>query len=135
MLVVDQNDWSDMKRLAAAPANGRLTLQVLNEPIREVIGSARTTGGLIPVGAALGASEFDAVELRIAVYGGATSVAKSNCFKCSVDLVHRPLDFIHRDLDAGLSRSDAFLVTVCKLFNVSRLSTFAVSATHLLRTE
>jgi hypothetical protein len=72
---MQENYRDDAQRFLALPANSCFALKVLNEPVGEVIGSARTPGRLGSRLPAMGTREFQAVFLRVAVQGGPTCVA------------------------------------------------------------
>jgi len=77
---MQQNYRGYVDRVLALAADRRFALQVLNESIREVVGSTRPARGLVSRSAAVRADEFHAVFERIAVERGASGIAKSQSF-------------------------------------------------------
>lgn len=67
ILIIEQNNGSDMNRLLAIPAGGRFSLRVLNEPIGKVIIGAGATGCFRSLGAAIRAGELDAIFSGISI--------------------------------------------------------------------
>jgi len=81
--VMQQHDRRKVQRLLAVAARAHLTLKILHEAIREVIGRARPASGLRPVRPAVRAREFDEILLRIAVQRGPSCIPDSYCIEGS----------------------------------------------------
>jgi hypothetical protein len=82
-LVMQQHNRRKVQRLLAVATGAHLALQILHEPIREVICRAWSASGLRPVRPAVRTREFDQILLRVAVQRGPTCISDSYCIKRS----------------------------------------------------